>query len=68
MSMTPQPPGDVFIGRQPILDRAQSTLGYELLFRQGPQNRAEFDSPMQATAGVVCSAFAELGLSAVLAA
>ncbi|OQY71430.1 MAG: hypothetical protein B6D47_06380 [Rhodocyclaceae bacterium UTPRO2] len=68
MSMTPQPPGDVFIGRQPILDRTQSTLGYELLFRQGPQNRAEFDSPMQATAGVVCSAFAELGLSAVLAA
>lgn len=60
--------GEVFIGRQPILDRQQATLGYELLFRRGPQNRAEFDSPKRATAAVVCAAFAELGLSAALAA
>lgn len=59
---------EVFIGRQPILDRQQATIGYELLFRRGPQNRAEFDSPKRATATVVCAAFAELGLSAALAA
>lgn len=59
---------EVFIGRQPILDRQQATMGYELLFRSSPQNRAEFDSPKRATAEVVCSAFAELGLSAALAA
>lgn len=58
---------EVFIGRQPILDRHQATIGYELLFRPGPQNRADIDSPMRATADVVCSAFAELGLSSALA-
>lgn len=58
---------DIFIGRQPILDRQHATMGYELLFRQGPENRADIDSPRQATARVVCSAFAELGLSSALA-
>lgn len=58
---------EVFIGRQPVLDRQQATVGYELLFRPGPQNRADIDSPTRATADVVCSAFAELGLSAALA-
>ena len=57
---------EVFIGRQPVLDRQQATVGYELLFRPGPQNRADIDSPTRATADVVCSAFAELGLSAAL--
>ncbi len=57
---------EVFIGRQPVLDRQQATMGYELLFRPGPQNRADIDSPTRATADVVCSAFAELGLSAAL--
>jgi len=66
--MDTTPLEEIFIGRQPILDRAQATIGYELLFRRGTQNRAEFDSPQRATAGVVCAAFAELGLSAALAA
>lgn len=57
---------EVFIGRQPVLDRQQATVGYELLFRPGPQNRADIDSPTRATADVVCSAFAELGLSSAL--
>jgi EAL and modified HD-GYP domain-containing signal transduction protein len=58
---------EVFIGRQPVLDRRQATVGYELLFRHGPQNRADIESPKRATADVVCSAFAELGLSSALA-
>lgn len=58
---------EVFLGRQPILDSRQATLGYELLFRPGPQNRAEIESPKKATADVVCKAFAELGLSSALA-
>jgi EAL and modified HD-GYP domain-containing signal transduction protein len=59
--------GEIFLGRQPVLDRHQATVGYELLFRPGPQNRAEIDSPKRATADVVCKTYAELGLSAALA-
>ena len=29
---------DVFVARQPILDEQRRTVGYELLFRSGPQN------------------------------
>ncbi len=58
---------EVFLGRQPILDSRQATLGYELLFRKGPQNRADIESPKKATSDVVCKAFAELGLSSALA-
>lgn len=59
---------EIFLGRQPILDAQQATIGYELLFRSGRANRADIDSPRAATADVVCKAFAELGLSGALAA
>lgn len=59
---------EVFIGRQPILDRNQGLAGYELLFRATTENSADVDSePVAtfATADVVCKAFAELGLANV---
>jgi c-di-GMP-related signal transduction protein len=59
---------EVFIGRQPILDRDQGLAGYELLFRATKENSARVDSETAATtatADVVCKAFAELGLSNV---
>jgi len=59
---------EVFIGRQPILDRDQGLVGYELLFRPTKENSAHMDSTTvaaTATADVVCKAFAELGLSNV---
>ena len=59
---------EVFIGRQPILDRQQLTLGYELLFRTGRDNAAAVTDGHLATADVVCKAFAELGLAAALGA
>ncbi len=67
-----QPPDqlrEVFIGRQPILDRNQGLAGYELLFRATTENSAHVDGPRaaaMATADVVCKAFAELGLANVL--
>ena len=67
-----QPPDqlrEVFIGRQPILDRDQGLAGYELLFRATTENSAHLDGPRaaaMATADVVCKAFAELGLANVL--
>ena len=69
---TPQPRDqlrEVFIGRQPILDRDQGLAGYELLFRATTENAAHLNSPAaaaMATADVVCKAFAELGLADVL--
>ena len=60
---------EVFIGRQPILDKDQGLAGYELLFRASTENSARVDSvtaATMATADVVCKAFAELGLANVL--
>lgn len=66
------PPSDqlreVFIGRQPILDKDQGLVGYELLFRRTAENFAHVESGKAATAAtadVVCKAFAELGLANV---
>ncbi|HTH40173.1 MAG TPA: EAL domain-containing protein [Rhodocyclaceae bacterium] len=60
------PNPEVFLGRQPILDRQQALLGYELLFRSSQENWADVSSPREATADVVCKAFAELGLADAL--
>ena len=57
---------EVFIGRQPILDKDQALVGYELLFRATADNHACTVSAAAATADVVCKAFAELGLANVL--
>ncbi|MCK9283775.1 MAG: HDOD domain-containing protein [Rhodocyclaceae bacterium] len=57
---------EIFLGRQPILDRAQVLFGYELLFRSGHDNHAEIRDARGATADVVCKAFAELGLADAL--
>jgi c-di-GMP phosphodiesterase len=50
-----------YLARQPLLDRNQALFGYELLFRNTPNNSAEIDSDLSATAGVLAHA-AQLGL------
>lgn len=57
---------EVFLGRQPILDRNHLTIGYEFLFRTGPDNSAHITDGRAATADVVCKAFAELGVAHAL--
>lgn len=57
---------ELFLGRQPILNHDQAIVGYELLFRAGPENRAEVACERQATAEVVVAAFAELGIANAL--
>lgn len=45
--------GDVFIARQPILDRNDLVAGYEILFRSGPENRfAGGDADMASSQGL----------------
>lgn len=55
-----------FLGRQPILDRNQEIIGYELLFRAAERNVAEFESYSQASASVITSALASFGIDEVL--
>ncbi len=57
---------EIFIGRQPILDRNQSLFAYELLFRSSRQNFAQVSDDTAATATVLSHAFTELGLEAAL--
>jgi len=60
---------ETFLGRQPILDSQQATIGYELLFRTTSSNEAHIGSETDATAAtadVVCKAFAEIGLANAL--
>jgi EAL and modified HD-GYP domain-containing signal transduction protein len=57
---------DIFLGRQPILDRDQRIVAYELLFRSGNTARVTVTDDMQATASVIHHAFSEMGVQAVL--
>ncbi|HSG22218.1 MAG TPA: diguanylate phosphodiesterase, partial [Azonexus sp.] len=64
--MSEQAADQLFLGRQPILNREQQLFAYELLFRNGTRNSAEVTDGVQATATVIVNAFAELGVEAAL--
>ncbi|HEY3309882.1 MAG TPA: EAL domain-containing protein [Desulfuromonadaceae bacterium] len=55
-----------YLGRQPILDRKQEIVGYELLFRTEGLDYAKFDSYSHASANVITGALASFGIQAVL--
>ncbi|MBI5923025.1 MAG: HDOD domain-containing protein [Betaproteobacteria bacterium] len=57
---------DIYLGKQPLIDRAQAVIGYELLFRNTADNFSVITSAKAATADVACKAFAELGLANAL--
>lgn len=58
---------EIFIGRQPILDRKHQLFAYELLFRSGGQkNEANVQDDLAATASVINHAFADLGVEQAL--
>ena len=62
-------PLSVFLGRQPILDRQQQLFAYELLFRSGNEENANFASFVdgnQATATVISNAFTEFSMADAL--
>ncbi|MDP2196665.1 MAG: EAL domain-containing protein [Rhodocyclaceae bacterium] len=61
------PTEEIFIGRQPILDRGQQLVAYELLFRSGSKhNSANIEDNLGATASVINHAFAEFGIEQAL--
>lgn len=60
-------PSDIFLGRQPILDRAQRVVAYELLYRNAPhQPAALVTDDLLATAQVIKLAFHDLGIRTVV--
>lgn len=65
----PEPPPaaqDVFVGRQPILDRAEQLVAYELLFRSSQHNAASIEDDLSATAAVISHTFSDLGVEQAL--
>jgi EAL and modified HD-GYP domain-containing signal transduction protein len=56
---------EFFLARQPILNRNQSLVAYELLFRRAGGNKANVTDDLSATASVIAHA-SELGLENVI--
>lgn len=52
----------IFIGRQPIYDRALQVYAYELLYRSGEENSAGMPDGDVATSQVILNAFTEIGI------
>lgn len=57
---------NVFLGRQPILDRRRNVVAYELLFRDGWSDEANITDDSLATACVIKHAFRRLGIDTVV--
>jgi c-di-GMP-related signal transduction protein len=55
-----------FLGRQPILDRKQEIIGYELLFRSADIDHAVFESYSHASSNVITHALSSFGMHEVL--
>ncbi len=57
---------ELCIGRQPILDRRQQIVGFELLFRSGDCRFADFTDYLKACAEVIDSALSGFGIQSLL--
>ncbi len=57
---------DVFLARQPIMDRSRSVVAYKLLFRSGDTQTAQVSDDVAATATVIRHAFIDLGITEVI--
>lgn len=57
---------DIFLGRQPIVDRAQQLHGFELLFRNSRANHAAVSDDRAATSTVIVHTLSEFGIDSVL--
>jgi c-di-GMP-related signal transduction protein len=60
------PSVDIFLGRQPILDRGWNVAGYELLFRSSQANFSDSKNDVAATSQVIVNAVLGVGLDRLL--
>ncbi|WP_171005619.1 HDOD domain-containing protein [Bacillus sp. E(2018)] len=56
---------DIFIGRQPILDKEENVVAYELLYRNSENNRYDGLDHDSATIDVMVNSFAGIGIKEV---
>lgn len=57
---------NIYLARQPIMDREGQLYGFELLFRRGDTAHSDIKDGMQATSTVLGHVLAEMGLAQVL--
>lgn len=57
---------EIYLARQPIVDKQKSLIGFELLFRSPRKVFLDPQNGMQATSTVIANAFADLGIDEVL--
>ncbi|MDP3721754.1 MAG: HDOD domain-containing protein [Anaerolineaceae bacterium] len=57
---------ELLVGRQPIFNRTMQVYAYELLYRSGDGNRADFSDADMATTQVVLNALIEMGLESIV--
>jgi len=53
---------DIYVGRQPILNRKDEVIGYELLYRSGEQNVYNAIDGDRATIDVLVNSFMNIGI------
>lgn len=53
---------NLFIARQPIYNRTQAVMGYELLYRNDNINRANITDTDQATCEIILNSFKHIGI------
>jgi len=56
----------IYVARQPIVNREGELVAYELLFRSTEENASEVYDDLYATSTVIVNAFAEIGLDQVI--
>src|SRR5690625_1412016 len=56
---------NLFVGRQPILDKAGNIYGYELLYRDSEQNKFPDIDPEKATISVLINTFLSIGVDKI---
>ncbi len=57
---------DIFIARQPIYDQLHQLIGYELLYRAGDTNIAEFSDGKLASSQVILNSFLNIGFDGLI--
>ena len=58
---------NVFLGKQPILDRNQKLIAYELFFRSNERDeKADYCNDLTATANVIVNAYGHFGIQNIL--
>ena len=56
------PPVNLFVARQPIFDRNEHVVAYELLFRSSEENYFNHDDPDEASSRLIMDSLLSFGL------